>query len=180
MELSQAVKGRRSVRAYRDLLVPDSVINRVIDLARYAPSSMNGQPLQVVVIRNEATKAAISEIKDKYCPVDKLKFKAGFLKLAPVVLVVCVDRDRSFARDIENGVLATATIMLAAYAEGLGSVYMSASKSDEPGLAEEISRLLGLPGRIVPVNIIPLGYPAESPVSRNLIELEEVVHYESF
>jgi len=46
MDLDEAIKGRRSIRKYKSKDVPDSVVEDLIDLARHAPSSMNGQPWQ--------------------------------------------------------------------------------------------------------------------------------------
>ena len=99
---------------------------------------------------------------------------------APVVIVVCVERRKSFDREVENGVLATANIMLQAYSKGLGTVYMSAYRTGEPRISEEIRAALGIPHDIDPITIIPLGYPDESPEPKEIRPLEEIVSYEAF
>jgi len=180
MELELAIKKRRSVRTYRKADIDKETIAHLLDLARYTPSSMNGQPWHFVVIRSSPIKKRIAEIKNRYCPAEKLMFQADFIKSAPVVMVVCVDKKRSFSREIENGVLATATIMLAAANVGIGSVYMSAYKTGEPGLATEIHSLLKLPSGIEPINIIPLGYPDRAPEKRKLRPIRGIVHYDKF
>lgn len=180
MELDKTIKGRRSIRKYRDEDIPDSVIEELLDLARYAPSSMNGQPWYFIVVRNDETKRRLAEIKNKHCPAEKRIYKADFLQSAPVVVVVCVDREKSFNRGVENAVLATANIMLGAYHRGLGSVYMSAYRRDDPGVSQEIRRHLDIPQDVDPITIIPLGYPDEIPKPKTVRSLGEVVFYETF
>ena len=99
---------------------------------------------------------------------------------APVVVVVCVDRERSFNRGVENAVLATANIMLGAHSKGLGSVYMSAYRSDDPSISEEIRQILSIPQDVEPITMVPIGYPDETPKPKTLISLDEVVFYETF
>jgi nitroreductase len=180
MKLDETVKGRRSIRKYQERDIPDPVIKELLDLARYAPSSMNGQPWYFIVVRDEGTKHRLADIKDTYCPVEKQMFKADMLRNAPVVLVICVDHQRSYDRGIENGVLATANILLAAYSRGLGSVYMSAYKSDEPEVSDEIRQTLGIPQEVDPITIVPLGYPDETPGPKTLGSLDDIVSYEKY
>ena len=180
MELDKTIKGRRSIRRYREEHIPDSVIEELLDLARYAPSSMNGQPWYFIVVRNDETKRRLAEIKNKHCPAEKRMYKADFLQNAPVVVVVCVDRERSFNRGVENAVLAAANIMLGAYARGLGSVYMSAYRMDDPSISEEIRQTLDIPENVDPITMIPLGYPDERPEPKKVRSLAEMVAYETF
>lgn len=180
MELDETIKGRRSIRRYKDKDISDSVIEELLNLARYAPSSMDGQPWYFIVVREDNTKKQLVETKNKYCSIEKQIYKADFLQNAPVVIVVCVDKQRSYDRGIENGVLATANIMLGAYSRGLGSVYMSAYRADEPKISEEIKQILNIPVNFDPITIIPLGYTDEISEPKELRLLEEVIHYERF
>jgi len=178
MEFDEAVKGRRSIRKYRNRGVEDSVIEEILDLARYAPSSMNGQPWTFMVVRDDETKRKLAEIKNKYCPVEKQEYRADFLQSAPAIVVVCVDKEKSYDREIENGVLAAASLLLAAHTRGLGSVYMSAYRKDEPAVAEEIRQILGIPSHTDPISILPLGYPDETPEPKNMESIHRLVCYE--
>jgi nitroreductase len=180
MEIDKTINGRRSIRKYQDRDIPDSVIKELLSLAIHAPSSMNGQPWCYIVVRAEKTKEHLVEIKNRYCPVEKQDYKADFLRKAPVVIVVCVDKEKYYEREIENGVLATANLMLGAYSRGLGSVYLSAYRFGEPRISEEIRQALGIPQHISPITIIPLGYPDEIPETKNLIPLEKIISYEIF
>jgi nitroreductase len=180
VELEEVVKGRRSIRIYRDRDIPDDVIEELLDLARHAPSSMDGQPWHFIVIRNTTIKHKLAAIKNKYCPLEKITYKADFLLSAPVIIVVCVDKQKSYEREVENGVLATANIMLGAHNRGLGTVYMSAYRTNEPRIAEEIRDILGIPENIIPITVIPIGYPHEIPNIKTIRSLQETVSYETF
>ncbi len=178
MELEQTIKSRRSVRKYQDKDISDSVIQELLDLVRYAPSSMNGQPWHFIVLRNREKKNRLVHIKNTYCPVEKSQYPSDLLQHAPVVIVVCVDHARSFNREIENGVLATTILLLAAHSKGLGSVYLSAYTQDEPRLSEEIKQMLDIPEHIRPITLIPLGYPDEIPEPKALVPLKDMIRYE--
>jgi len=180
MEIDETIKGRRSIRRYQDRDIPDSVIKELLGLATYAPSSMNGQPWHFIVIRSEKTKKRLVEIKNKYCPVEKQMYKADFLQKASVIIVVCVDKQNSYDREVENGVLATANLMLGAYSRGLGSVYLSAYRNGEPAISDEIGQVLGTPLHINPITIVPLGYPDEIPEFKMVRPLEDMISYETF
>jgi nitroreductase len=180
MEINKTIEGRRSIRKYQDRDIPDSVIEELLELATYAPSSMNGQPWHFIVIRAEKTKKRLVEIKNKYCPVEKQVYKADFLQKASVIIVVCVDQQNSYDREVENGVLATANLILGAYSRGLGSVYLSAYRNGEPGISDDIRQALGIPQHINPITIVPLGYPDEIPEPKMIRPLEDMISYETF
>jgi nitroreductase len=179
MEIDKTIKERRSIRRYQDRDIPDSVIKELLSLAIHAPSSLNGQPWCFIVVRAEKTKERLAEIKNRYCPLEKQNYKADFLRSAPVIIVVCVDKEKSYEREIENGVLATASLMLGAYSRGLGSVYLSAYRTGEPGISQEIRQVLDIPQNIDPITLIPLGYPDEIPEPKMLRFLEEMIYYET-
>jgi nitroreductase len=180
MELSDVVKDRRSIRRFEDRCIPDSEIEQLLDLARHAPSSMNGQPWHFVIVKNHKTKKALAGIKNKYCPREKQAYPADFLVKAHVVIVVCVDKAKSFGREVENAVLASSLILLGAASRDLGSVYMSAYTAAEPKLSQEIRKELNIPDGVEPISILPIGYPTESAPGRELRSLREIMHFEHF
>ena len=141
---------------------------------------MNGQPWHFIVVRDEKTKKGLVEIKNTHCPVEKQAFRADFIRHASVIIVVCVDKRESYDREIENGLLAAANILLGAHARGLGSVYMSAHKVDDPAVAEEIRQALEIPGHVEPISLLPLGHPDERPEPKAMKPLKEIISYEAF
>jgi len=180
MEIDKVIKGRRSIRRYQERDIPDSVIKELLSLAIYAPSSMNGQPWHFIIVRDKKKKEQLVEIKNKYCPVEKRDYKADFLQQAPVIIIICVIKEKSFDREIENGVLAAANLMLGAYSRGIGSVYLSAHRVGDPNISREIRQILNIPKNVDPVALIPLGFPNEIPETKNFIPLEKIISYETF
>lgn len=179
MNLDQAIRTRRSIRKYRETDIPDPLIRELLDIARHAPSSVNGQPWYFSVVKEFGIKQRLAEIKNEHCPEDKKAFRADFMATAPVIIVVSVDSRRAYERDIENGILAAGSLLLAAHDRNLGAVYMSAYKTGDPLLCEEIKQLLALPEAVNPVSIIPMGYPDESPASKSLRSLDEMIDHAS-
>ncbi|MFO7692552.1 MAG: nitroreductase family protein [Vicinamibacterales bacterium] len=175
MELDEAIRGRRSIRRYLQRQIDESVVREILDLGRHAPSSMNGQPWIFTVVRDGDTKRQLADLKNQYCPVEKQQFRADFIQGAPVIVVISVDLGASHDRAVENGVLAAANIMLAAHARGLGTVYMSAYRQDEPAVSAAIQRLLGLPPHIAPISILPMGYPDEAPGAKAMKPLDGIM-----
>lgn len=177
---AQIVARRRSIRRYQTRAVGEAEICALLDLARRAPSSMNGQPCHFVVVRDRETLRRIAAVKNRYCPAGKRAYPADFVAAAPLVVAVCVERERSFGRGLENGVLAAAFLLLAACEQGLGGVFLTAYQNDDPGLAAEIGGLLCLPASVEPVALVPLGVPAEEPPAKEFRPLQEIVHDERF
>ena len=55
MDVFQCIRTRRTVREFTDDPVPDLVIHRILQAARWAPSSSNTQPWHFIVVREKAT-----------------------------------------------------------------------------------------------------------------------------
>lgn len=180
MDIDETIRGRRSIRKYRKGNISDPVIEDILDLARNAPSSMNGQPWHFIVVREEEMKKRLVEIKNAHCPVEKQAFRSDFIQHASAIIIVCVDKREAYDREIENGLLAAANILLGAHARGLASVYMSAHKMDDPAVAEEIRQALEIPGHMDPISLLPLGYPDERPEPKEMKPLKEIISYEAF
>jgi nitroreductase len=141
---------------------------------------MNGQPCSFIVIRDQDIKGRLADIKDAYCAPEKQHYKATMLRCAPVVVVICVDRHTAHERVLENGCLAAAQLMLAAHGRGIGSVFMTAYRADEPQVTAHIRDLLNIPASVEPVVILPLGYPDELPTQKKLRSLEDIVFHERY
>lgn len=61
-DILDVISSRRSIRRFTDAPVPDEVVNKLIEAARWAPSGENEQPWKLIVVRDPATKAKIAEI----------------------------------------------------------------------------------------------------------------------
>jgi nitroreductase len=173
LDVFEAIKKRRSIRAFEKDVVSPECVERLVDAARWAPSAGNIQPWEFVVVRKQETKRRLVEASGGQ----------SFVEEAPVVIVVCADENRSFqgygARGkalycIQDTAAAIQNINLAAYCQGLGTCWVGAF--DE----EEARGILKIPEGIRPVAIVPIGYPAESPSPRRIRPLNLIVHNEIF
>jgi len=173
MDVFEAIKKRRSIRAFKNIDVSDEIVEKLIDAARWAPSAGNIQPWEFIVVRNLDAKRRLAEAA----------LNQTFIEEAPVVIVVCADYQRS-ARGygsrgatlycIQDTAAAIQNIHLAAIALGLGTCWIGAFRE------EPVKKLLGIPDGVRPVAIIPVGYPAEQPAPRPRRPLNEIIHREIF
>ena len=178
--LFEVMYSLRAMRRLKPDRVPEDVVWKVLEAGTMAPSGGNTQPWHFVVVRDPATKRALADTKNRHCPPEKKAFPADFLAHAPVVVVICVDVERSHDRELENGVLAAGHLLLAARARGLGAVYLSAHTAGRPALRSDVKRLLAIPAAVDPVSIVPLGHPARRPAAKALRELRTMIHDERF
>ncbi len=173
MDVFEAIKGRRSVRAFTSEEVSEKDVVTIIDAARSAPSAGNIQPWEFIVVRKPEMKRKLSAAA----------LYQTFIEEAPVVIVVCANESRSGegygSRGlnlycIQDTAAATQNMLLAAYALGLGACWVGAFLEEDAGMA------LNLPRGVRPVAIIPVGHPAEKLGARARRSLKEIVHYETF
>ena len=180
MELTTAVKERRSVRKYEERTVPHEVIEEIIEAARYSPSWKNSQIVRYVLVENH-------ELKDKLATGDYsygFKYNAAALTNAPQVMILAYKRNRSgFDKDgsfstpkgefweaFDCG-LAAQTFCLLAHERGIGTVIQG--YFDDAKLAE----LLGLPEDMSVGAVIPMGYRGEENIAPKRKEVEELICY---
>ena len=173
LDLFEAVRLRRSVRAFTGEAVSDQEAEKLLEAARTAPSAGNIQPWEFVVVRKTEAKRRLAE-----AALDQ-----DFIHEAPVVIVVCADENRSRkgygsrGADlycIQDTAAATENMLLAACASGLGACWVGAFNEDE------VRKALNVPRGVKPVAIVPIGHPAEKPEPRYRRPLKETVHHETF
>ncbi len=164
VEVFEAIKSRRSVRRYRREDVPDELVLKVLEAARWAPSSKNRQPWSFVVVRNPVVKKELA----------KLAAFGGFLAEAPVVIAVVTDPRASPRFHEVDGSCAVENMMLAAWSLGLGTCWIGTMDR------EGAKQLLGVPEELNLLTVIPLGYPAEESRAPSRKSLDELVYWERF
>lgn len=169
---SDFLKARRSIRKYKNKEIPASLISKILDLARYAPSSQNSQPWEFVVVRDDKTKKALADLKGE----DNKDCILG----APVIIAVCVDTKKSESRWVEDGVCATMNILFASSSFGMGAVYITGYNPTKIEITQKLKEILRLPDYITPVCLIPIGYPDEVPERKKLRKLEGMTHFEKW
>jgi len=164
MEFFEALSTRRSIRRFQERPVEEEKLRAVLDAVRAAPSWANQQCWRLVVVGDADAKRGISECSylESYFATKGYKTNPAMkaLALAPVVIVLCADPAQSGSVRGQEYYLADAgiaaqSLMLAARALGLGSVFVGIFQE------EPLRDLLGIPEHIRVVGLFPLGYPAE-------------------
>ena len=172
MECMEAIRGRRSIRRFKDTPVEKEIIEELLGAAQMAPSAGNLQARDFIVVTNKITKQKLA----------RAALDQSFIDQAPVAIVAVANTERSSRIYRSRGELyaiqdATAGVMnllLAAHSLGLAACWVGAF--DE----HAVSVLLGLPQRTMPVAIIPIGYSEEKPSAPPRMNLEKVVHWETW
>lgn len=147
---------RSSVRAYTDQPVSDSDIECLLKCAMASPTSVNKQPWDFIVIRDKDTLSKLAEA----LPYAKMAAHAQ------VAIVVCGNLEKALPGIesefwIQDCSAASENILLAAHALGLGAVWTALYPEDDR--VETTRRLLGIPADVIPLDLIPIGYPARAP-----------------
>ncbi|MDI6723828.1 MAG: nitroreductase family protein [Methanobacterium sp.] len=169
MEFIELVKKRYSVRAYKNNHVEDEKLNTILEAARLAPTAVNYQPFQIIVIKTQGKKEELRSI-----------YQAEWFSEAPLLICVCTIPEKAWTRrDGKNYADVDATIVmdhiiLAATSLGLGTCWIGAFD------VEAARRVLNLPEGVEPLVFTPLGYPADEIGTKSRKELSELVRYEKF
>ena len=108
---------RRSIRAYRPDAVPADVLARVLEAGTYAPSAMGEQSATIVAVETKAYRDRLTKLNAAVIGKDVDPYYG-----APVIVVVLSDGGK--ANYMADGSCVLENLMLAAHAEGLGSVWV--------------------------------------------------------
>jgi len=177
MNVTECIKGRRSIRKFKSDKVSHSLLESIISSASYSPSWKNTQITRYIAMEDTSI---IQKIADEFTP----EYNANIIRQAPVLMAVTFikgrcgyERDGSFSTQKEDrwqmfdvGV-ACQTFCLAAHEAGLGTVIMGIW--DENGITE----LLDLPETQELAALIAVGYPDISPEAPKRKSVEELLTY---
>jgi nitroreductase len=181
VELRDAVRARRMVRAFARRPVPRATVDDLIDLARRAPSAGNTQPWHFVVLEGEET----ARLWDLTLPLPRREaFRWSGLLDAPVVVVPVVDPGAYTSRYAEDdkratglgdgpdawsvpywwvdGGMAVHGLLLAAVDAGLGALFFGLFDHEAAVLAA-----LGVPAGYRALGAVALGWPAPDEPGRS-------------
>ncbi len=161
---------RRSVRNFRQDNIPDDMIRELIRAAIYAPSAGNCQPWHFYVVKDFCVRKRVYE---EAC-------RQEFLKEAPVLIIVCIDRNESADRygkrgetlyNIQNTAAAVQNILLSATDMGLGSCWCG--DFDDWSL----QKILQMDSGRIPVAIVAVGYACFEPSAPKRKPIDEVADF---
>ena len=157
------IRSRRSIRAYTQKPVARETIEEIIDCARMAPTAMNEQPWDFVVVTDKSALASIPPMLGH----------AEFIANAAFAVLVLA---KNTMYCVEDCCAATQNLLLAAEAHSIGSCWVAGTQQAySPGVAAAF----GAPPDRQLVAIVSFGYPAESPQIEKK-PIQEVLHWERF
>ena len=148
---------RKSVRAYTDRAVSHEQLDTLIRAAMAAPTGRDMRPWHFIVLEGRHQLSPLAE---------QLPY-AKMLAEAQAAVVVCGDMSvtdkegnpsRNWTFDCSA---ATENLLLQAEAMGLGAVWTGVYPYDER--IEAVKQALHLPDHLIPLNVIPIGYPKGDP-----------------
>ncbi len=175
---------RASLRNFSDKKIPARVLQYILEAGIHAPTGGNLQPYSIIKIENPVIKKKLA----------KLCYQ-GFIAIAPVNLIFCIDWHRlerwakleiapftannafrHFWISFQDTMICAQNICTAADSLGLGSVYIGTVMEFFP----KLKRMLKLPKGVFPVVLLCLGYPKKPPIPRKKLGVDVIVHNEKY
>ena len=161
---------RRSVRGYKEDLMPEEVLNEILEAGEYAPSGMGQQGTLMVVTQNPELVAKLSKMNADVMGTESDPFYG-----APTVVVVFADSNMPTC--VENGSLVMGNLMLEAEEQGIGSCWIHRAKEEfESEEGKEILKSLGIEGDYEGIGHCILGY-ADGPAPKAAPRKDSYVYH---
>lgn len=168
IDVYEAIKKRRSVRAYKDEEINKVALKRILEAMRMAPSGNNKQEYKFVLVKNFQKRLALSRAAGQ-----------RFIAQAPIIVAaVSVKPDYIMPCGVPahpvDIAIALDHLTLAAAAEGLGSCWIGAFSQ------EGARRVLNIPEKYKIVALLPLGVPKDKPMAKKRKSIKELFCYDTF
>ncbi len=162
MEVREAIENRRSIRKYIRKEISDDTLRDLLDAARLAPSGMNKQPWEIVVITDQKDKEELVPICNNQ----------DFVADCSAFLIGIDDPEEKWMK--VDLAIALDHLSLAATEKGLGTCWIGAFDRDE------MADFIGLPPDKMITVCMTLGYPDHFPRAPSKGKLENLVHWNSY
>ena len=148
----KTIFNRTSVRRFTSVEVSRDTLVLLAKCGMAAPSANNKQPWFIIAVTDRRLLIALS---------DQLPY-AKMTREAAAALVVCGNLETGHAGSenrywVQDCSAVTENILLAVESLGLGAVWTAAFPNEDR--MEKVRTILNLPENLVPLNVIPLGYP---------------------
>ena len=171
-EIIKAMKERRSIRKFKPDMVPQELIDQVIEAGLYAASGMGKQAASIIAITDRELRDKVSEDNRRIGG-----WKEGFDPFygAPVILLVIGNKE--VPTHVYDGSLVMGNLMLAAHSVGLGSIWIHRAKEEMMmDSYKELLKEFGVEGEWEGIGHCAIGYTdGEQPAAAD--RKEGRVHY---
>jgi nitroreductase len=169
MDVFEAISRRKSIRKYKDTVIEEYKLDKVLEAARIAPSAANRQEWKFLVVKDHKTRQKLINAANGQ----------QFVGEAPVTIVACsTESERvmpcsqpAYTVDLS---IAVSFMILEATELGLGTCWLGAFNEDE------VKKILNIPEEIRVPAMFTLGYADEDPISRPRKDLSDIVRYETY
>lgn len=197
--LLKIIRGRRSIRVFRPDPVPEELLLKILEAGRWAPSGANGQPWDLIVVRDRDKRAKLSEIlqdmgrwekenEPKHVDAGHVVFPINsftYTRVVPAFIIVVLDPkmkkisiqvgdgsdDRIYRQSVGHLVQ---NMWLMTHALGLATVDITVRH-----VQDRIKQLFGIPEELEVSDILPIGY-TDQKRSKDRRPLQEIVHFDQF
>lgn len=171
MDALQAIFQRKSVRNFTGEDVPKDKLEILLRAGMAAPSAVNMQPWEFIVITDRNTLQAMAD----NLPYAKMLDKAG------ACIVVCALPELAHRKSKDYAIIdcscASQNILIAAEALGLGAVWTAVFPRIDR--IEFVRKLLEIPKDVIPLNAIAIGIPTGEDQPKDKYKPEKI-HYEKW
>ena len=166
MDVYEAIKSRRTVRDYKPEPIPEDLLHKILQCARWSPSSSNTQKWSFIVIRNRETLENLG----------KIATQGPFIGQAPLAIAVVMDEAPRPQLDAGR---ALQQMELMAWSKGVGMCFVGVREADQQKAVKE---LLGIPGKMELITLLPFGYRSDIPKPSGTPRkpMSEIIHWERF
>jgi len=167
-----AIFKRKSIRTFKDKDVEDEKIERLVKAGMQAPTALDTQPWEFIIVKDKSNLKIISEMSPY----------SGFAKNAALCIITLFKlnsfRDReTFVWMQQDMSACTENILLQAVDEGLGAVWLGTYPDDER--VNYLGQQFEIPNGIIPFSVIAIGYPKEDYQADDKFDKSRI-HYESY
>ncbi|MCX7881524.1 MAG: nitroreductase family protein [Patescibacteria group bacterium] len=167
MNIEEVIKKRCSIRNFLEKEVKEEKIQKILELINLAPSAGNLQAYKIFIIKDKEKIEKLSQIAYGM---------SQFQTLPPLIFVFCANTIESSQRygargknlyAIQDTTIACAYAQLIIASLGLGSCWV--------GAFNEKTLKKFLKTDLLPIAVLPIGYPAENPSRKERKKLEELI-----
>jgi len=168
MTLLDTIRRRYSCRAYQERPIEKEKLDILFEAARLAPSAKNTQDWRFVVVIDKETKRQVAETTNRPDVFEK----------AGVIIAACSNSDYVMRCGQAIGpidiAIALEHIALQATELGLATCWIGSFYT------EKVRTILGIPDDIAIIELMTVGYPADSPKQPSRDPIEKIVCYDKW
>ena len=168
MTVMEAIRKRYSCRAYQDRAIEREKLEQIFEAARLAPSAKNLQDWRFVAVTDKETKRKIAQAANNQT----------FLQNAGAIVIACTVSDEVMRCGQAVGpidvAIALEHIALQAAESGLSTCWIGSF------YPEKVRPIVGIPENVAIIELMAVGYPADSPKEPNRQPPEKIACYEKW